>query len=184
MDKYKYSPGDHKIVATLGSPGHFLLLPFVEMAVFTNDFPLVEVREGLPEGKGLFSKIDIPRYTFLCNYGGKLLSKQEGFNYMDGGRDFCYLYEFSYEQNGKNTTNFFNHSPEMVSLGKFINHSRPHSNALPKVFFRSDSKLEIMFISLRKILAGEEILFDYGCLFKGVKNCISSCQKCKFLYRR
>ena len=88
MDKYKYSPGDHKIVTTLGSPGYFSLLPFVEMAVFTNDFPLVEVWEGLPEGKGLFSKIDIPRYTFLCNYGGKLLSKQEGFDNMDGGGDF------------------------------------------------------------------------------------------------
>ena len=60
VDKYKYSPGDHKIVATLRSPGHFLLLPFVEMAVLANDFPLVEGREGLPEGKGLFSKIDIP----------------------------------------------------------------------------------------------------------------------------
>ena len=153
------------------------------MAVFTNDFPLVEVRESLPEGKDSFSKIDIPHYTFLCNYGGKLLSKQEGFNYMDGGGAFCYLYEFSCEQNGKNTTYFFNHSPEMVSLGKFINHSRPHSNAFPKVFFQSVGKPEIMFISLRKILAGEGILFDYGCLYKGVKNCISSCQRCKFLYR-
>ena len=78
MDKYKYSPGDHKITATLGSPGHCLLLPFVEMAVFTNDFPLVEVREGLPEGKGLFSKIDIPHYTFLCNYGGNYCQSRKG----------------------------------------------------------------------------------------------------------
>ena len=153
VDKYKYSSGDHKIVATLRSPGHFFLLPFVEMAVFTNDFLLVEVQEGLPEGKGLFSNIDIPHYTFLCNYWGKLLLKQEGFDYMDGGRDFCYLYEFSCELNAKNTT---------YSL---------HSNTLPKVFFQSDGKPEIMFISLSKILAGEEILFDYGCLYKGVKNC-------------
>ena len=130
------------------------------------------------------TKIDIPRYTFLCNYGGKLLSKQEGFDYMDGDEDFCYLYEFSCEQNGKNTIYLFNHSPEMVSLGKFINHSRLHSNVLPKVFFWSDGKPEIMFISLHKILAGEEILFDYGRLYKGVKNCISSCKRYKFLYRR
>ena len=130
LDKYKYSPGDHKIVATLRSPGHFLLLPFVEMAVLANDFPLVEVQEGLPEGKGLFSKIDIPSYTFLCNYGGKLLSKQEEFDYMDDGGDFCYLYEFSYEQNGKNTTKFFNHSPRQypwVSLLTTQDHIQMHS---------------------------------------------------------
>ena len=40
-----------------------------------------------------------------------------------------------------------------------------------------------MFISLCKILAGEEILFDYGHLYKGVNKCNSTCQKCKFLYR-
>ena len=89
VDKYKYSPGDHKIAATLRSPGHFLLLPFVKMAVFTNDFPLVKVREGLPEGKGLFSKIDIPCYrsNFLCNYWGEIIGrsfkyvKDEGLRY-------------------------------------------------------------------------------------------------------
>ena len=153
------------------------------MCILTNDFPLVEVREGLPEGKGLFSKTDIPRYTFLCNYGGKLMSRQEGVDYMDAGGDFCYLYEFSFERKGKTITNFYNHSDETLSLGKFVNHSKPHSNALPKVFFCSDGQPEIMFISLRKIVQGEEILFDYGRLYKGVKNCVSSCKKCQFLYK-
>ena len=74
LEKYKYTPGDHKSAENIGSPGHYFLLPFIEMCVLTNDFPLVQVREGLPEGKGLFSKMDIPRYTFLCNYGGTLLS--------------------------------------------------------------------------------------------------------------
>ena len=35
-------------------------------------------------------------------------------------------------------------------------------------FFRYDAKPEIMFISLRKIAAGEEIVFDYRHLYKGV----------------
>ena len=183
LEKYKYTPGDHKSAENIGSPGHYFLLPFIEMCVLTNDFPLVQVREGLPEGKGLFSKTDIPRYTFLCNYGGTLLSKQEGADYMDRGGDFCYLYEFSFEKNGRSSTFFYNHTGQTISLGKFINHSRRHANALPRVFFRYDAKPEIMFISLRKIAAGEEIIFDYGRLYKGVNNCVSSCPKCKFLYK-
>ena len=110
LEKYKYTPGDHKSAENIGSPGHYFLLPFIEMCVLTNDFPLVQVHEGLPEGKGLFSKTDIPRYTFLCNYGGTLLSKQEGADYMDLGGDFCYLYEFSFEKNGRSSTFFYNHT--------------------------------------------------------------------------
>ena len=183
MEKLKYIPGNHKTADTLGSPGHYFLQPFIEMCVLTNDFPLVEVREGLPEGKGLFSKTDIPRYTFICNYGGKLMSRQEGVDYMDAGGDFCYLYEFSFERKGKSITHFYNHSQETISFGKFINYSKSHSNALLKVFFRSDGVPEIMFVSLCKIVEGEEILFDYGRLYKGVKSCVSSCKKCQFLFR-
>ena len=184
VEKYKYTPGEHKVAERIGAPRYFFLLPFLEMSVLSNDFPLVEVRKGLPEERGLFSKIEIPRYTFVCNYGGKLMMKREGMEYLDRDGDFCYLYEFSFEKDGRNTIHFYNHTAETYSFGKFINHSKPHSNVLPKVFFRSDAQPEIMFISFRKISEGEEILFDYRRLYKGVKNCVSSCRKCTFLFKK
>ena len=184
VEKFKYKPGDHSVADSIGSSGFFFLLPFLEMCVLSNDFPLVEIRDGLPEGKGLFSKTEIPRYTFVCNYGGTLMTKKEGIQYMEGKGDFCYLYEFNFEKNGRNMKQFYNHTSETFSFGKFINHSKPHCNVLPKVFFHSDEQPEIMFISLRKIDAGQEILFDYGPMYKGVKNCVASCKKCKFLFKK
>lgn len=182
MEKFEYKPGQHTIAEKFGSPSNYLLLPFLELSVLSNSFPFVEVRDGLPEGKGLFAKTEIPLYTFVCNYGGKLMTKKEGFSYLDRDGDFCYLYEFSFEKAGKKQTFFLNHTPSSFSFGKFINHSRLHFNVLPKVFFRSDGKPEIMFISSGCIAAGDEILFDYGRLYKGVQKCVTSCQKCKFLF--
>ena len=184
LERYKYTPGEHKIADAIGSPNYFFLLPFIELCVLSNDFSLVEIRDGLPEGKGLFCKMDVPHCTFICNYGGKLMTNREGKEYMAGDNDFCYFYEFNFDKNGRNTKLYYNHTKETFSFGKFINHSRNHYNVLPKVFFRADGQPEIMFISLKKISKGEEILFDYGRHYEGVNSCVSSCKKCKFLFKK
>ena len=161
----------------------FKLLLFIEDCVSKNVFPFLQVIPNLPEGRGLFATCRILKYTFVCNYGGILLSCQEGLRYLDGGGNFCYVYEFNYEKDGKNIIQFLNHSKQTFSFGKFINHSKPHFNVIPKVFFRSNGQPEIMFISIFDIDKGDEILFDYGALYKGVKRCITSCKKCNFLFR-
>ena len=170
------------IATEIGIKSHYFLSSFIELCCTSNYFPLVQIVEGLPEGKGVQARVEIPRGRFVCNYGGDLLSRKEGISYMDRDGDFCFLYEFSYDQNGKNVIAFFNHNSTTFSVGKFINHSRPHFNVIPRVFFRSSGKPEIMFISTCLIEAGDQILFDYGRLYPGVKSCVSNCKKCKFLF--
>ena len=87
------------------------------------------------------------------------------------------------KKDGKNIIQFLNHSKQTFSFGKFINHSKPHFNVIPKVFFHSNGQPEIMFISIFDIDKGDKILFDYSALYKGVKRCFTSCKKCKFLFK-
>ena len=157
------------------------MLLFIEYCVSKNVFPFLQVIPNLPEGRGLFATHRILKYTFVCNYGGILLSRQEGLRYLDAVGNFFYVYEFNYEKDGKNIIQFFNHSKQTFSFCKFINHSKPHFNVIPIVFFRSQP--EIMFISIFDINKGDKILFDYGALYKGLKRCITSCKKCKFLFK-
>ena len=60
----------------------------IELCCFSNYFPSVEIIQGLPEGKGVQAKTSIPKFSFVCNYGGKLLTKQEGKSYMDRKQDY------------------------------------------------------------------------------------------------
>ena len=181
---FRYSPGKLKIAKDIGSPNNFFLPRFIELCCFSNYFPSVEIIQGLPEGKGVQAKTGIPKFSFVCNYGGKLLTKQEGKSYMDRKQDYVYLYEFSYDQCGKHVKAYYNHDSQTCSVGKYINHSRIHTNVTPKVLFQSDGTPEIMFISTCKIEAGEQILFDYGPSYPDVKDCVSSCKKCSFLFTK
>ena len=92
------------------------MLPFIEYCVLKNVFPFLQVIPNLPEGRGLFATCRIPKYTFVCNYGGILLSRLEGLRYLDAGGNFCYVYEFNYEKDSKNIIQFLNHSKQIFLL--------------------------------------------------------------------
>ena len=183
VEKYKFHPGNLQVATKFGAKHNFLISPFIELSVRTNDFPFVEVRDGLPEGRGLFAKKAIPKFTFVCHYGGKLMTKDEGLQYWYDKKDFVYLYEFNFEQNGRNVCLYLNHSSESYTYGKFINHSRSHFNVIPKVLLFSDGKPEILFVSDRLIPEGDQILFDYGRWYEGVNKCVAGCRKCQFFKR-
>ena len=130
------------------------MLPFIEYCVSKNVFPFLQVIPNLPEGRGLFATHRILKYTFVCNYGGILLSHQEGLRYLDAGGNFCYVYEFNYEKDGKNIIQFLNHSKQTFSFGKFINHSKPHFNVIKfsSVLMVNQKLCSFPFLILTKVM--------------------------------
>ena len=65
------------------------------------------------------------------------------------------------------------------TYGQLINHSSFHPNATPRTHATAKGKLEIIFCSQCDIKSDEEILWDYGKNYNGVKLCVESCMKCK-----
>jgi hypothetical protein len=139
----------------------------------------LEVREGLPEGKGVFATSDIPIGATLCNYGGLLLGLGEARDMYKEKEFGNYLFEFKI---GDNEKYFFLHSHEVPeTIGKFINHSKLHPNCVPRLYNNGDSngdKPEMLFITTRQISCGEELAYNYGDQYVGVASCIASCLKC------
>jgi SET domain-containing protein len=137
---------------------------------------MLEVRQGLPEGMGVFTTREVQQGTVLCNYGGILLSKRAGMEMHSGNEFGNYLMEFIFKQKRY----FCLHSKHTIdTYGKLINHSKLHPNCTPKVFQRRGGVPEVMFLALEHINAGEQLVYDYGKIYDGVEKCISNCFKCK-----
>ena len=144
----------------------------------------IKIVEGLPEGKGVFAIDDIHRGTYVCNYGGSFLKS----NYCERNllpfENKCnYLVEMKENVNGKWQKLFLNHNNNTTeTFGKFLNHSRIHPNVKCKIFAVEEGKsLDILFITIRDVKKGEEIVWNYGPNFSGVGRCIQSCSRCKLM---
>ena len=110
----------------------------------------VSVRKSKRHGKGLFAEEHIPKGTTVIHYAGQKISKKEGARrarfYDSIG--YCPLFNFNEKYDidalvGGNESIYINHSkrPNLVAY------------AYPT---------KIAFESLRDIVPGEELLFDYG----------------------
>ena len=49
----------------------------IESLITSQEWPYVEVTDGLKEGRGVFAKVNIDKNKVLCNYGGLILSAKE-----------------------------------------------------------------------------------------------------------
>ena len=49
----------------------------IESLITSQEWPHVEVRDGLKEGRGVFAKVNIDKNKVVCNYGGLILSAKE-----------------------------------------------------------------------------------------------------------
>jgi hypothetical protein len=140
------------------------------------DWDMLEIREGLPEGRGVFLKRgNVQRGIVLCNYGGHLLTYKKGMEMYDNPDFGNYLLQFKFEEKKF----FLVHtvgSPD--TFGKLINHSQIHPNVTPKVFKNKEGEPEVMFLALKQIAHGEELVYNYGDKFVGVQECITSCKQC------
>ena len=134
-----------------------------------------------PEGKGVFAITDIDRGTYVCDYGGiilnrnycekKILPFEEKCNYLVKMKQNIYekwqKVFLSHEENTKDT------------FDKFLNHSHIHPNVRCQIFAVEEQKvIDILFITIRDVKKGEQIVWDYGPNFSGVSRCIISCSRC------
>ena len=66
-------------------------------------------------------------------------------------------------------------------IGKYINHSKIHPNLKCRLFVTSKGVIDVLFITIRNIVAGEQLIWDYGNSYDGVQNCVEDCPKCQSL---
>jgi SET domain-containing protein len=56
-------------------------------------------------------------------------------------------------------------TPETV--GKYINHSKPHKNLKWNILIRSDGTPDIIFTAIKNVDKGTELTWDYGTNYDG-----------------
>ena len=147
---------------------------------FVVDTVDLEVRDGLPEGRGVFTKQMIPAGTSICEYGGKFYTKKEALekNILEG----TYLLEFRYKSrfDQKNKTGFLCPSSDQdLTIGMLLNHSKAHFTTTKKVFVDCEGLPHIWFHAVRDLPAGTELSHNYdNPYYEGVNKCLSSCTIC------
>lgn len=107
------------------------------------NFPVKVKRSSA--GLGLFAETDIPKGRRIIEYGGWLISTQEGDDLEDRNR-YVFNINKRWDLDGSprwNTTRYINHA------------CRPNSEAITV-------GNHVMITSAKKIKAGEEITYHYG----------------------
>ncbi|PAA66912.1 hypothetical protein BOX15_Mlig001681g4 [Macrostomum lignano] len=125
----------------------------------------VTVQLAGEKGYGLFSDENIKAKSFVCFYGGAVLSKKEGAareekRSREGDSPaFAFFYFYGSKSLCEDAT-------LTDSVGRYINHSRLNPNLVPSVISpckdigRHTSR--IGFFALHNIPKGIELLYDYG----------------------
>ncbi|MFA9263025.1 MAG: SET domain-containing protein-lysine N-methyltransferase [Undibacterium sp.] len=107
----------------------------------------------------------IPSGQLICEYGGSLVSLKEGLlrerNYTAIGAG-CYIYFFNH--NGQTLCIDATDESMPFDLGRLVNHSRLHPNLIARKLTsgRKHEVPRIVYVSIRDIQPGEELLVDYG----------------------
>ncbi|KAI1289554.1 Histone-lysine N-methyltransferase set-1 [Halotydeus destructor] len=112
------------------------------------------------KGKGIFSMVDIPKGSFVCEYSGDLIDLDEAKirekNYESDGSG-CYMYYFEWNKQKL----CIDATKPSGRIGRLVNHSRKSPNCKTRLFIYN-SRPHLIFIALRDIKAKEELLYDYG----------------------
>lgn len=120
----------------------------------------------------------------VCNYGGMFLPEDYVEKHLYPDKELCnYLVELRVKNMNSLVTVYLNHDDSTHSFGKYINHSKIHPNLGYKIYATSDAKVDIIFFAKKPIYKGNEILYNYGDNFSGVKDCVQSCYQCKNVKR-
>ncbi|CAJ0598448.1 unnamed protein product [Cylicocyclus nassatus] len=155
------------------------------------DYPWLEVRE-LPapvNGRGIFAKVDIPKSYVVCDYRGKELHWDDADRRLNalGSEDQKIVESYMVEYNFHIRAIHFHHAilahaptyKGTVVLGRLINHSALHPNLAIEVTSMRQEILQplVYFRTIRKVKAGEQLLWDYGPKFGRNLPCI--CNNCR-----
>lgn len=154
----------------------------IQYCISSQKWPSLEIRQDLPEGRGVFATDSIPVGNLVCNYGGLTLNiekeKKESEIYFNHPVLKNFVFEISYTVRGKSQAcllcadNIHN-----ITHGMLINHSEKHPNVTPKVYMLN-GKPEILFRVTKELSTGMELCWNYGKHFQHVTKCVSSCAKC------
>ena len=137
------------------------------------------LRTGLKEGRGVFATNVIGKGAAVCNYGGHFMPYRYVKNHLLPYEYMCdYLLEIKENFRGKYKIFYLNHDDKSVeTYGKYLNHSEKHPNLVMKIYADGD-KLEVIFVTLRKIEMNEQLVWDYGTSYSGVEDCVENCNRC------
>ena len=155
----------------------------IKSLITSQEWPYVEVRDGLKEGRGVFAKVNIDKNKVVCNYRGLILSAEEASKTLLNEPSKCdYLLEMN-ENINRQTVKFYKNHDMMTDniIGKYINHSKIHPNLKCRLSVMSKGVINVLFITIRNIVAGEQLIWDYGNSYNGVQNCVEDCPKCQSL---
>ncbi|XP_026157011.1 uncharacterized protein LOC113127041 isoform X2 [Mastacembelus armatus] len=120
---------------------------------------------GTEKGKGVIALMPFTKGDVICDYHGVLMSEAEGKQRQQSG----YLFFFKGE-GGRgmciDATAFpcLCH-PDKNTYGRRLNHSRKKPNVKPQKYtmnFPDGPRDAILFVALRNIKVGEELMWDYG----------------------
>lgn len=152
----------------------------MQRRVDAQDWDGLIIRE-VDEGRGVFVEKEIRKGTVVCNYGGDFLTKEYAeINLLKHPKKCDYLVELKEISHGERKTFYLNHNNNTrFSFGKLLNHSKLHPNLSIKIFETVQNTLDVIFVARRKILQGEQLLWNYGKAFTGVDDCVSDCSRCK-----
>ena len=107
---------------------------------------LLERRTSAIEGDGLYARTRIPAGVPIIEYTGEKISKEESLRRCIDGNNYIFSINEEFDLDGSVESNF----------ARFINHSCSPN---------AETQLEddrVWIVSLREILPGEEISFNYG----------------------
>lgn len=144
-----------------------------------NTYALCKISQQL--GHGVFLRTDAPAMSakqFVAIYSGeyKFISyKQISKNDKDIDNTYAFevipeitlnkkqidMLEFGEKCTVKDKFALRIEAAQSGNFARYINHSSKNANVAPYVF-EKDNKLEIYFITIKKILPGQELLIDYG----------------------
>jgi uncharacterized protein len=107
---------------------------------------LVCYRESAIHGTGGFAKADIPAGTWVVEYSGERITKDESLSRCEAGNEFIFALNDEWDLDGSVSWN----------QARFLNHSCEPNCEAERIGER------IWIIARRDIRAGEELTFNYG----------------------
>jgi histone-lysine N-methyltransferase SETD8 len=104
---------------------------------------------------------DFSKGDFILEYTGVLTDKKTAkkieLEYSKDKDKGCFMFYF----NWYGRILCINATAESDRMGRLINHGRKRYNCVPKVLLMGN-KPRLYFVASEKILAGTEVLYDYG----------------------
>ena len=124
-----------------------------------NEWPGLQVSTFQDRGRGIVATTQFPRGVVVCHYDGTVISGKMAQEYIrhqeESGADTSYTLDFL--RSRKHVIDALHGS----GLGRLINHGRKHPN-LKAVGRILGGNLYLLFETVRKILPGDELLYNYG----------------------